>query len=76
MATEPSVTRGRSGVRNPAPLPSEEHLHGGAESQADELWASQKMGISQNGGFPKWLDGLFQGKSQAKMDDGWGYPLF
>ena len=28
------------------------------------------------GGTPLSLDGLFHGKSQSKMDDDWGSPLF
>ena len=31
------------------------------------------MGVSINGGTPKWL--VHNGQSQSNMDDNWGYPL-
>jgi len=34
-------------------------------------WAH--MGVSINGGTPKWL--VHNGQSQSNMDDNWGYPL-
>ena len=34
------------------------------------------MMVSQNGGTPSSLDGLFHGKCQSKMDDERGYPYF
>jgi hypothetical protein len=32
------------------------------------------MDVSQTGGTPLSLDGLFHEKSQSEMDDDWGYP--
>jgi hypothetical protein len=31
------------------------------------------MGVLIYGGTKKWLNALFHGKSQQKMDDEWGY---
>ena len=31
---------------------------------------------ARHGGTPLSLVGLFQGQSQSKMDDDWGYPYF
>ena len=32
------------------------------------------MGVSIDGGSPKWL--VYKGKIPSKMDDDWGYPFF
>ena len=32
------------------------------------------MGVSVNGGIPKWM--VYKGKSHLEMDKNWGYPSF